>query len=92
MNSEIIEVKDYHSNGELNLVTYWQIAPEMFKQLYDYRTGLKGYEGIPVYRVGTMTKYYDNGQFGWSLKYDGYGHVVKENTAQCRKDGIGIRY
>ena len=51
----ILEVKDwkeYHPNGKLWISGKIGIVGELWKHLYDFRTGFKGFEGKAVCRIG----------------------------------------
>lgn len=86
------EWKEYHPNGQLWISGRIGVVAEMWKHLYDYRTGFKGYEGKPVCRLGIWTKYFDNGRLAWQLDYgDGtYDCKKTQFNAQYRRDGTEI--
>lgn len=90
----ILEVKDwkeYHPNGKLWISGKIGIVGELWKHLYDFRTGFKGFEGKAVCRTGQWSKYYDNGQLAWTLDYaDGKIESEKQIFPQFRKDGTII--
>jgi hypothetical protein len=72
------EWKEYHPNGQVWITGEIGIIADMWKHLYDYRTGFKGYEGKPVCRLGKWTKYLVNGQLAWIIEYDNYGNIIKD--------------
>jgi len=82
--------REYHENGQICINGEIGVVAELWKHLYDYRLGFKGYEGRPVVRLGTWTKFYDNGQLAWTLVYDEYGYSTNANYPQYRKDGTLI--
>lgn len=88
------EWKEYHPNGQLWIVGEIGVVGELWKHLYDYRTGFKGYEGLPVVRLGVWTKYFDNGQVAWSLDFgDGkHGYKSDKTFPSFRKDGTAVIY
>lgn len=94
MITEIVEWKEYHPNGNIRISGKIGIVPDLWKDLYDYRLGFKGYEGKNVCRIGIWEKYYDNGQLGWTIDYgDGtYNYERKEKYPSYRKDGQLIIY
>ena len=87
----MIPWKEYHTNGQL-----WidgQIK-EVTKnpELYEVRTGFKGYEGRNMVRVGVWKKYYDNGQMAWQVDYgNGLVGEAKAIGHQYRPDGSIIQ-
>ena len=84
--------QEFHDNGQLWIDGQIAVVPDELKHLYDYRTGFKGYEGIPVCRIGKLTKYFDNGQIAWALDYgDGtHDYKGKEKFPSYRQDGSVI--
>lgn len=66
---EKFDWKEFHPNGKIWIVGKIGVVADMWKHLYDTRTGFKGFEGKPVCRLGVWQKYYDNGQLAWSLDY-----------------------
>lgn len=82
------EWKEYHPNGQLLITGEIGIVANLWKQLYDCRTGFAGLGGVPVCRLGKWTKYFDNGQEAWTLDYsDGKIGCEKPSFPQYRKDG-----
>lgn len=61
--------QEFHENGKLWIDGEIAIVPELSKGDFDCRTGLKGYEGKPVCRIGIWTKYFDNGKLAWQIDY-----------------------
>ena len=85
---------EYHDNGKQWITGHFAIVADKDKHLFDYRTGIEGYEGQYFVRIGVWTKYYDNGQLGWQLDY-GDGSLDLRNRKQYpsyRKDGTVIVY
>lgn len=78
---ETYEWIENHPNGKPWIVGKIGIVAQMWKHLYDYRTGFKGYEVIPVCRIGEWKKYYDNGQLAWTIDY---GDGTHENRFHCK--------
>lgn len=88
------EWKEYHPNGQVWIVGEIGVVGDLWKHLYDYRTGFKGYEEKPVCRLGKWSKYFDNGQIAWTLDFgDGtYDYKSNEKFPSYRKDGTHIIY
>lgn len=81
------EWKEYHPNGNFWITGEIGIIADMWRHLYNYRTGFTGYENIPVCRIGKWTKYFDNGQLAWTIEYDDYGNEKGNKYPSFRKDG-----
>ena len=84
------EWKEFHINGELWINGQIAILKPEFKHLYNYLTGFKGFENIPVVRIGIWTKHFDNGQEAWKLDYgDGLinSDIPRKKFPSFRKDG-----
>jgi hypothetical protein len=82
--------QEFHPNGQLWIDGKIGLVADMWKHVYDYRTGFNGYEGKPVVRLGVWTKYFDNGQKAWQLDhtdgtYDGQKNA--KTFPSYRKDG-----
>lgn len=100
MRSAFVEThkwQEFHENGQLCIDGEIAIISDDKKDLYDYRTGFKGFEGKPVCRIGIWTKYFDNGQLGWQIDYgDGSyetlfsGKRKGQPFPSYRKDGTMI--
>ena len=84
------EWKEYHPNGQVWITGEIGIIADMWKHLYNYRIGFKGYENLPVCRLGKWTKQFDNGQLAWTIEYDDYGNENGKKYPSFRKDGTGI--
>ena len=84
--------QEFHDNSQLWIDGQIALVPEELKHLYDYRTEVKGYEGLAVCRIGVLTKYFDNGQLAWQLDCgDGtHDYKNKEKFPSYRKDGTLI--
>jgi antitoxin component YwqK of YwqJK toxin-antitoxin module len=87
--------QEFYENGKLWIDGEIAIINPEFKDLYDYRTGFKKYEGQPVARIGIWTKYFDNGQLAWQLNYgdgtyEGRKNKHAEKFTSFRKDGTPI--
>lgn len=92
-----IKWQEFHRNGQLWIDGEIGIVSNNCKHLYDYLLGFKGYEGIPVVRLGIWTKYYDNGQVAWKLDYqegliDNKDKRKPQEFHSYRKDGTIITY
>ena len=89
---EPIAWQEFHKNGQLWINGQIALVPEELKQIYDYRIGFKGYEGIPVCRVGKWSMTFDNSQIAWTLDYGNGNHDYKgkKNFPSYRKDGSVI--
>lgn len=90
--------QEFHENGQLWIDGEIAIIPDLFKDLYDIRTSVKGFEGKNVVRIGIWTKYFDNGQLGWKTdRGDGSyqilfsGKRVGDKFPAYQKDGTPIR-
>jgi antitoxin component YwqK of YwqJK toxin-antitoxin module len=57
--------QEFHENGKLWIDGEIAVISEKYKDLYDFRTEVKGFEGKPVVRIGIWSKYFDNGQIEW---------------------------
>ena len=96
MRSAFVETQkwqEFHENGKLWIDGEIAVVPELSKGLYDYRTGIKGFEGKPVCRIGVWTKYFDNGQLAWQLDFgDGMfdSKEPRKTFPSYRKDGTLI--
>lgn len=90
---EQVKWQEFHDNGSLWIDGNIGVVADMWKHLYDYRTGFKGYEGRPVVRLGVWTKRYDNGQIAWQLDHGDGTHDCKgkRNFPSFQKDGTPIR-
>lgn len=87
---EEIEYREYHPNGQLCISGKIGIVADMWKHLYDYRTGFKDHHGTPVCRLGKWTCQFDNGQLAWTIQYDDYGFSTNDKFPHFRKDGTQI--
>ncbi|HEY9363482.1 MAG TPA: hypothetical protein VIQ00_09490 [Chitinophagaceae bacterium] len=87
---ERVQWKEYHPNGQVWITGEIGVIAPMWRHLYNFRTGFKGYEGKPVCRLGKWTKHFDNGQLAWTIQYDEYGFATKDKFPSFRKDGAGI--
>lgn len=85
---EEIDWIEYHPNGNVWITGKIGVVAEMWKHLYDYRLGFKGYENVPICRLGEWTKHFDNGQLAWTLDFGDGTHGCKKNKfPQYRKTG-----
>lgn len=91
---EEIKWEEYHSNGKLWISGKIGIVGEMWKHLYQTLYGFKGYENLPVCRIGMWTKYFDNGQIAWSIDYGGgtLDYKSLHKYPSYRKDGSLITF
>lgn len=89
--------QEFHQNGQLWIDGEIVIVAELWKHLYDFRTGFKGYENQPVVRLGIWTKYFDNGQIAWQLDFGNGTHENKDISLRktfpsFHKDGTPVIY
>ena len=86
---KVVKWQELYDDGKIWIDGQIGIVPETYKHLYNHRLEFKGYEGIPVCRVGIWSKYYDNGQLAWKVDYGDGTHIYKskEKFNSYRKDG-----
>lgn len=81
------EIKEYHNNGQLAYEETIAVLLPMFAPLHsNRRTHPDGYDLV---RIGTQTKWFDNGQMAWQLSYSETGDYLSCST-KYRKDGTTI--
>lgn len=61
--------QEFHPNGQLWIDGEIGLVGTLWKHLYDFRLGFKGFEGKPVVRLGVWTKYSQNGELAWQIDY-----------------------
>ena len=61
--------QEFYPNGKLWIDGEIGLVADLWKGLYDYRTGFPGYEGKPVARLGVWTKYSREGKVDWQIDY-----------------------
>lgn len=82
---EIIEIREYHTNGVLAYEANRAILKPEYAYLYINR--YTGYKGFDYIYVGDMRKYSNTGSYQWELLYNGVGVVDKKGRPQKRADG-----
>ena len=79
---------EYHKNGTLFFITEIAIIEPMFLHLYPQR--LKN-ENDEYFIKLKCEKYFDNGQFAWSLIWNEDGELLNKSQLSYRKDGTIIQ-
>lgn len=82
-------IKEHHKNGALWINQDIGIIEPLFYNLYPNRlTNDLG----ECYIKLKYEKFFDNGQFAWSLIWDENGKLINKKDNQFRKDGTIIIY
>jgi hypothetical protein len=87
---EIIKT-EYHKNGTLFFKEKRAIIEPFCINIYSDFRNLKTLENTS-FLILERTKFYDNGQLAWSLKWDTEGNFLNPDEKQFRKDGSVIIY
>jgi hypothetical protein len=87
---EIIKT-EYHKNGTLFFKEKRAIIDPFCINIYNGFQNLRTL-GDTNFLILERTKFYDNGQFAWSLKWNENGNLINTDEKQFRKDGSIIMY
>lgn len=96
MLGRIEEITEYHKNGALFVKRIIAFIDPLFEMIYmsnpNYRTkDINGNDCQPYLKL-EYSKWFDNGQFAWSLKWDDKGNLLNKEEPTYRKDGTIIQY
>ena len=89
MIKEIITITEHHGNGALFYQEKRGVIYPLFVDVYKNSSALMFNEGIHYIKL-ECTKYFDNGQLAWSLKWDENGNLLNKKDKTYRKDGAVI--
>lgn len=92
MLGEIKTITEYHSNCALWFITVIAFVNPKYISFYMNNTQLRGWNSAKPYIKLKCEKYFDNGQFGWSLEWNELGELINKNNPSYRKDGAIIQY
>lgn len=90
MFKETITINEYHPNGNLFYQEVRNIIEPMFIDLYKNNSNFRTVNDVSFLKV-EYSKYFDNGQLAWSIKYDKDGTVINTSDFIYRKDGSVIK-
>ena len=79
---------EYHKNNTLFFITEIAIIEPMFLHLYPQRLKNENDEDFIKLKC---EKYFDNGQFAWSLIWNEDGELLNKSQPSYRKDGTIIQ-
>lgn len=91
LNSEIIEIKEYHENGALSYLCTFQIIPKNKTHLFSNVIFNKE-KDLHLIRIGTAAKFFNNGVRAWQINYNLDGSTVKNDIPNRRKDNTIIQF
>lgn len=83
-------IKEYHKNGQLMYESTLGLVEPMFAPAY--KNMIRNNKGEVLVRIGTTTRFWDNGQVNWKLQYNSDGSLSSDKPSQFRKDGSLIVY
>lgn len=87
---EIIKT-EYHKNGTLFFKEKRAILNPISIDIYNSSPNFRTLENIS-FLILERTKFYDNGQLAWSLKWDEKGNILNSEEKEYKKDGTVIIY
>lgn len=90
MFKETITINEYHPNGNLFYKEIRNIIEHMFIDVYKNFSNFRTVDGVSFLKV-ECSKYFDNGQLAWSIKYDKNGTVTNTTDFIYKKDGSIVR-
>jgi hypothetical protein len=90
MIKEIITITEHHENGALFYVEKRAIIDPFFINAYIDLPTFRMLDNICYIKLEN-TKYFDNNQIAWSLKWNENGELINPNDLQYRKDGSIIK-
>ncbi len=90
MFKETITINEFYPNGNLFYKEIRNIIEPMFIGIYKNYSNFRTVDGVSFLKA-ECSKYYDNGQFAWIIKYDEKGTVINTNDFIYRKDGSVVR-
>jgi hypothetical protein len=90
MIKEIVTITEHHKNGALFYKEKIAIIEPLFIECYIGFVNLRNVNNVAFLKL-ECEKYFDNGQFAWSLLWDEKGNLINKKDLQYRKDGTIIK-